>query len=147
VILNENEYARCKEMMNPAGLMKYQTYSILQNQVSLVALFQIESMIPIKACYLNALETNAKVVETRVTAFTRYPPGMHDDNYTLGGWRFGQEPRPACMIEEYHLVRVPAEAMYIMLLAEGRYLFGPLMGNGDEQYTEYHPTSGNGIFE
>ena len=135
--LNENEYARCKEIMNPSGLKKYLTYSILQNQVSLIALFELESMIPIQACYLIAIETNAKVVENRVISFKNYSVEIHSDNYSLGGWRIGQEPRPAEMIKEYHLVRVPSEAMFIQLLANNKYLFEPFMGEQDEQYTEY----------
>lgn len=136
--LKENEYARLQEIMNPAKVNKLTTYSLLQNQVSLIPLFELEGLLPVKNCYLEALRINAKIAEDdRLLVYKDYRADIHTDDYTLGLWRKGEKPLPEILIDEYRLVRIPSEALLIILLSRNKYLFEPSTGDRDELFTDY----------
>lgn len=130
----ENKYARLRDVTTPSRVdtMPWKTrqsvYGILQNQVSLMPLLALEDSLPIRACYLEALRLDARLVDDRMAEFRQYRPAIHNDNYTLGGWRVapGVDPRSAGMQKEFRFVRGPAEALVVMLLANGTHLNEPL---------------------
>lgn len=114
--LEEQFFQRLAVINNAESLSRYETYSILQNQVSIVQLVMQEQELPTKTAYLNALKVGADVVEPRVYQYIRYDADIHDDNYMLGNWRLGGEGRSSSMNKEYAAVRVPCEALVVMLL-------------------------------
>ncbi len=67
----ENGYARLKSVLDPEQVMwpYTRTWSrqsfgaVLQTQVSLVPLFELEKDVTLKACYLEAMQVNAKLAE------------------------------------------------------------------------------------
>jgi hypothetical protein len=75
--LRENDYARLHSILDPERIeypypprdkinnSTQATWAILQNQYSLVPLFELETDITIKAAYLEAMRINARIVERR----------------------------------------------------------------------------------
>lgn len=130
----ENNYARVKTVTDPAhvnnpyGTAQMAVFALLQNQVSLIPLLQLEPSIPLKAAYLEAVRTTAKVVSDRVMLFREYDPKMHNDNYRLGGWRRGENPRPGSLTTEFRVLRMPSEALIVMLMSHGASLTTPHNG-------------------
>lgn len=129
----ENKYARLRDVTTPSRVdvmpwkSRQSVYGILQNQVSLLPLLALEESLPIKACYLEALRLDGRLVEGRMEEFRKYTPAIHDDNYTLGGWRAAPtvDPRSPGMQKEMRTVRGPAEALVLMLMGNGVYLNEP----------------------
>jgi len=102
-------------------------YGIYQNQVSLVPLLSLETSLPVKAAYLEAMRLNARLVEERLGKFRKYDPGQHTADYRLAAWR--QDPakggRPKSLDAEFPTVREPCEAMCVILLAADKHLVEP----------------------
>jgi hypothetical protein len=90
-----------------------------------------------KTCYYVASKTNADVVSERIPISEEYSLKIHNEDYKLGGWRKGDEPRSEGMNEEYRVVRNPAEAMYITLLANDMHLFQSSIEKKDKRQNEY----------
>lgn len=142
--LAENQYARLRDITTPSrvdtpGKSRSAVYCILQDQASLIPLFELETSLAIRAGYLEAIRLNANLVSDRVTLFREYDPDIHSDNYKLGGWRTGENPRPGGLSKEFNLVRNPCEALVVMLLAHDKYLIEPYpyQGEQDKLYTDY----------
>ncbi len=135
--LQEKSYRRLKNTLLPSVLEKCEAYTVLQNQVSLITLFELEKEIPIRSAYLCALNLNAKVAKETLVAYKEYKPETLPDFYQLGGWRNGQDSLPRNIYREYHQVRVPCESMIIMLLAQNLYLVEPFNGISDKKYAAF----------
>lgn len=137
----ENNYARLNTITDPAvvsnpyGTAQMAVFALLQNQASLVPLLQLESSLPLKAAYLEAIRLTAKVVSDRLLLFREYDPEMHDDNYRLGGWRRGENPRPGSLTTEFRVLRMPSEALIVMLMNHGASLTRPYPGLLDAAVT------------
>ncbi|WP_372935177.1 hypothetical protein [Mariniphaga sediminis] len=122
-MLKTNNYSRLQDVNSYSNINKLTTYSILQNQASLFPLVQLEKNFPIKANYKNAMNLHAKIAKSsRLMAYQNYRPDIHTDEYDLGLWRVGKEPRPKNFQEEHLYVREPSEALLIMLFANNNYL-------------------------
>lgn len=132
--LSENRHARLADVATPSRVeylawgCHQAVYGVLQNQVSLVVLEALERDFRTRACYVEAMRGNAAIVAERSLQFREYSPEIHCDAYELGGWRTGGAHRPECIDREFGLVRAPAEAMVVMLLAHGRGVFEPARG-------------------
>lgn len=135
--LQEKSYRRLKNTLLSSVLQKCEAYTVLQNQVALVALFDMEPQLPIRSAYLNALKLNANVAEEKLGAYKKYSPDVLPDCYKLGGWRNGQDSLPRNIYREYHHVRVPCESMIIMLLAQNQYLTEPYEGMADKRHASF----------
>ncbi len=135
--LQEKSYRRLKNTLLPSVLEKCEAYTVLQNQVSLITLFELEKEIPIRSAYLCALNLNAKVAEEKLVAYKEYKPETLPDFYQLGGWRSDQDSLPRNIYREYHQVRVPCESMIIMLLSQNIYLVEPFNGISDKKYVAF----------
>lgn len=141
----ENQYARLRDITTPSRVntmpwnVRQAVYGILQNQASLIPLFEVETSLLTKAVYLEAMHLNANIVSDRVTLFREYDPNIHSDNYTLGGWRTGENPRPGGLSKEFKVVRDPCEALVVMLLAHDKYLIEPYQyqGGKGKLYADY----------
>lgn len=132
--LAENHYTRLRNITTP---FKQNVYGILQNQASLILLLELETSLPIKASYLEAMRLNTNLVSDRVTMFREYNPKIHSDNYKLGGWRKGENG--GLLSIERKPVRDPCEALVVMLLARDKYLTEPYPYKGEQEklYTDY----------
>ncbi len=135
--LKEKDYCRLKNTMLPSVLKKCEAYTVLQNQVSLVTLFELEKKIPIRSAYLCAIKLNADVAEEKLGAYKEYKPKVLPDYYHLGGWRNDQDSLPRNIYREYHHVRVPCESMIIMLLSQNLNLIEPFIGINDQKYAAF----------
>jgi len=130
----ENNYARVTSVTDPAqvsspyGTAQMAVFALLQNQASLIPLLELESSILLKAAYLEAIRTTAKVVSDRLVLFREYDPKMHNDNYRLGGWRRGESSRPGSLTTEFRVLRMPGEALIVMLMSHGASLVTPYAG-------------------
>ena len=135
--LKEKNYRRLKYTLLPSILKKCEAYTILQNQVALVTLFELEKQITIRSAYLCALKMNAEVAEEKLGGYKEYTQEALPDYYQLGGWRNGQDSLPRNIYREYHQVRVPCESMIIMLLSQNRYLEEPFDGIHAKKYVAF----------
>lgn len=141
--LKENDYARLRDIITPSRIeglyadSKPNAYVILQNQVSLMPLFEIETDMAIKSCYLEAIRLNAKLIEDQVLWFRNYDPNLHTDDYELGRWRVGEPGLPETMKGCFKPVRSACESMVVMLLANDKYLIEPYEGVQEKFYSDY----------
>lgn len=131
--MRENNSARLRDITSPSRVnilpwgSRQMVYGILQNQVSLLPLHALETSLPVKAMYLEAIRLNARLVEDRLTDFRKYDPAKHTEAYELGAWR--KDPniggRTQNLADELRTVRAPCEAMCVMLLAADKDLVEP----------------------
>lgn len=132
--MRENRYARLEEITNPERIetlpwkSKQKTYGYLQNQVSILPLFELETNLTIKATYLEALRVTSRLAEERLAPYHDYDPAFHLEEYELGAWRKDPKKggRPHNLQSELHFVRDPCEAMCIILMAEDKHLHTPI---------------------
>ena len=129
----ENNFARLRNITTPSRVnilpwgSRQMVYGILQNQVSLLPLHALETSLPVRALYQEAIQVNARVVEDRFADFQKYDPTKHTEAYELAAWR--KDPsiggRTPNLADELRTVRAPCEAMCVMLLAADKHLVEP----------------------
>jgi hypothetical protein len=143
--MKEANWSRLHLIVTPSMVSKTPSgtrtpvYGIYQNQVSLIPLLQLEGSLSVKAVYLEAMRVNARLAEDSLDAFRQYTPSIHKEDYTLGAWRNDRTKsgRPPSLEAEYPVVRVPCEAMCIILLAADKFLVEPQSAQVDKMYRKW----------
>lgn len=133
--LQEKQYARLYQIISPEKLKPLMGYTLLQNQLSLIPLVKLESSLPMRIFYQEAMKVTAKTIEERLSGFKEYEPQKHSDNYNLEAWKTGGAVQKGW--DNASHIMDPCQAMVVMLLAYDNTYNPSLQGFQDQQYYEY----------